>query len=296
MAVAMKDLGKSAAPASLLGGEQSGHIADVGFDLYIRLVGEAVAEFRGRDVEPEPEVRIEVLVEAHPADRLCRIGAAAARDVQTGSPVRAEADVKALEAELADRYGDPAGRSGEPDGRRPVPAAGQVGRLLTEIVSQGTSSASVRPSCRNPRLRLQRLYPRRRLQRVSRTRAGAAPMSSTIGGDQVRDSKLLDWCARIITDIFSGPDVGFAGGPARDGRHRWILGSPTGRDASAWGGCRGLRVGRRVYARRTRSGWPMSARTGSPSNRSTQAVAGSPARWRRGQTVSTEAVECHDPW
>lgn len=48
-----------------MGGEQSGHIADVGFDLYIRLVGEAVADFRGEGGEPEPEVRIELPVDAH---------------------------------------------------------------------------------------------------------------------------------------------------------------------------------------------------------------------------------------
>jgi transcription-repair coupling factor (superfamily II helicase) len=42
MRVAMKDLEIRGA-GNLLGGEQSGHIADVGFDLYIRLVGEAVA-------------------------------------------------------------------------------------------------------------------------------------------------------------------------------------------------------------------------------------------------------------
>src|SRR5262249_41227655 len=46
MAVAMKDLEIRGA-GNLLGGEQSGHIAGVGFDLYVRLVGEAVAEFRG---------------------------------------------------------------------------------------------------------------------------------------------------------------------------------------------------------------------------------------------------------
>ena len=46
MAIAMKDLEIRGA-GNLLGGEQSGHIADVGFDLYIRLVGDAVAEFRG---------------------------------------------------------------------------------------------------------------------------------------------------------------------------------------------------------------------------------------------------------
>ncbi|MCW2840056.1 MAG: transcription-repair coupling factor [Aeromicrobium sp.] len=63
MAVAMKDLEIRGA-GNLLGGEQSGHIADVGFDLYVRLVGEAVAEFRG-DAEPEREVKIELPIEAH---------------------------------------------------------------------------------------------------------------------------------------------------------------------------------------------------------------------------------------
>ena len=48
MHVAMKDLEIRGA-GNLLGGEQSGHIAGVGFDLYVRLVGEAVASFRGDD-------------------------------------------------------------------------------------------------------------------------------------------------------------------------------------------------------------------------------------------------------
>ena len=40
---------RSAGPAISSGGEQSGHIADVGFDLYVRLVGEALAEYRGEE-------------------------------------------------------------------------------------------------------------------------------------------------------------------------------------------------------------------------------------------------------
>ena len=44
--LAMKDLEIRGA-GNLLGGEQSGHIAGVGFDLYLRLVGEAVANYRG---------------------------------------------------------------------------------------------------------------------------------------------------------------------------------------------------------------------------------------------------------
>ena len=47
MYVALKDLEIRGA-GNLLGGEQSGHIAGVGFDLYIRMIGEAVSELQGR--------------------------------------------------------------------------------------------------------------------------------------------------------------------------------------------------------------------------------------------------------
>ena len=71
MAVAMKDLEIRGA-GNILGGEQSGHIAGVGFDLYIRLVGEAVEAFRsaagaapsGAAAEPAP-ARVELPVDAH---------------------------------------------------------------------------------------------------------------------------------------------------------------------------------------------------------------------------------------
>ena len=56
MAIAMKDLEIRGA-GNLLGGEQSGHIADVGFDLYVRLVGEAVHEFRGDGAPPRSSAR-----------------------------------------------------------------------------------------------------------------------------------------------------------------------------------------------------------------------------------------------
>ena len=49
----MKDLEIRGA-GNLLGGEQSGHIEGVGFDLYVRLVGEAVAEFRQNNDPIEP--------------------------------------------------------------------------------------------------------------------------------------------------------------------------------------------------------------------------------------------------
>ena len=70
MYVAMKDLEIRGA-GNLLGGEQSGHIAGVGFDLYVRMVGEAVADYRAvagaaaMEEEPPLEVKIELPVDAH---------------------------------------------------------------------------------------------------------------------------------------------------------------------------------------------------------------------------------------
>ncbi|HEX6196375.1 MAG TPA: transcription-repair coupling factor, partial [Jiangellaceae bacterium] len=63
MQVAMKDLEIRGA-GNLLGGEQSGHIANVGFDLYVRLVGEAVAEYKG-DAGPGSvaDVRVDLPVD-----------------------------------------------------------------------------------------------------------------------------------------------------------------------------------------------------------------------------------------
>ncbi len=71
MAVAMKDLEIRGA-GNVLGAEQSGHVAGVGFDLYVRLVGEAVEAYRaaadGKTVlapEEPKDLRIDLPVDAH---------------------------------------------------------------------------------------------------------------------------------------------------------------------------------------------------------------------------------------
>ena len=75
MAIAMKDLEIRGA-GNLLGGEQSGHIADVGFDLYVRLVGEAVTSSVATPSPSSPTMRIELPIDAHlphdyvPSERL----------------------------------------------------------------------------------------------------------------------------------------------------------------------------------------------------------------------------------
>ena len=109
MAIAMKDLEIRGA-GNLLGGEQSGHIADVGFDLYVRLVGEAVQRVRRGDAEGSRElneVRIELPVDAHlphdyiPSERL-RL-----EMYKRLAEVRSDEDVDLLNEEMLDRYGEP---------------------------------------------------------------------------------------------------------------------------------------------------------------------------------------------
>ena len=105
MYVALKDLEIRGA-GNLLGGEQSGHIAGVGFDLYIRMIGEAVRELKD-DAPPErPEVRVELPVNAHiphdyvPGERL-RLAA-----YTSIAAIDSEEDVVAVRDELLDRYGE----------------------------------------------------------------------------------------------------------------------------------------------------------------------------------------------
>ena len=201
IAIAMKDLEIRGA-GNLLGGQQSGHIADVGFDLYIQLVGEAVAEFRGQEVELEPEVRIELPVDAHlPADYV-ESERLRLEMYKRLAEVRAEADVKAVEAELHDRYGAP-----PPEVLNLIEVARF--RLLArsaglhEIVGQGRFLRFAPAHLPESRvLRLQRLYPGSVIKDVAGTVLVPRPVNG-IGGQQVKDTDLLQWGTGVIRQVFA---------------------------------------------------------------------------------------------
>src|ERR671923_49250 len=103
--IAMRDLEIRGA-GNLLGDEQSGHVAALGFELYMQMLEEAVAAMDGGAGEEAPEpVRLDVNVDAYvPADYIpyeqAKIDAhrriAAAREV---------ADLAVLRDELEDRFG-----------------------------------------------------------------------------------------------------------------------------------------------------------------------------------------------
>jgi transcription-repair coupling factor (superfamily II helicase) len=64
MQIALRDLEIRGA-GNLLGGEQHGHIATVGFDLYVKMLGEAVQEAKGETVVEKAEVKIDLPIDAH---------------------------------------------------------------------------------------------------------------------------------------------------------------------------------------------------------------------------------------
>jgi transcription-repair coupling factor (superfamily II helicase) len=108
MRVALKDLEIRGA-GNLLGGEQSGHIADVGFDLYMRMVGEAVNDYKSGIIEGEEinhDCKIELPINAHlsseyiPGERLRLDLYRRLADVKTDS------DVQSIREELVDRFGE----------------------------------------------------------------------------------------------------------------------------------------------------------------------------------------------
>ena len=200
MQIALKDLEIRGA-GNLLGGEQSGHIADVGFDLYVRLVGEALAEAKGETEAVQAEVKVELPVTAHiPHDYIPheRLRLEAYKRLADAASDEAVAEVA---GELTDRYGSP-----------PI----EVERLLavarfrvrarqaglTEVVAQGQHirfGPVALPE--SGQMRLTRLYPGTMVKAAVRTILVPRPMTALMGGQPVRDNELLDWATSLIDAV-----------------------------------------------------------------------------------------------
>lgn len=202
MAIAMKDLEIRGA-GNLLGGEQSGHIADVGFDLYVRLVGEAVAEFKGDDTEPEPEVRIELTVDAHLPETYVESERLRLEMYKRLAEVRTVEDLAEVRAELVDRYGEP---PAPVDTLLDVAAFRIRARDLEvhEVVTAGTNIRFGPADLAESRvMRLKRLYP----GSVVKSQAGfilvPRPKTPGIGGKPLTDHDLLQWCTGVLDAIFA---------------------------------------------------------------------------------------------
>jgi transcription-repair coupling factor (superfamily II helicase) len=206
MYVAMKDLEIRGA-GNLLGGEQSGHIAGVGFDLYVRMVGEAVADYRsalesgGEPEETLLEVKVELPVDAHvphdyaPGERL-RLQA-----YRAIAAANSEEDIKAVREELTDRYGklpEPVENLLLVAGLRLLARKVGVGDITLQGNNVRFSPVELRES---QELRLTRLYPRTVVKAVAKQILVPRPTTARIGGKPVVGRELLTWTAEFLTTI-----------------------------------------------------------------------------------------------
>ncbi|WP_403020679.1 transcription-repair coupling factor [Salinibacterium sp. GXW1014] len=198
MQVALKDLEIRGA-GNLLGGEQSGHIAGVGFDLYLRMIGEAVSAFRGEDVEGPTELRLELPVDARIPEEYVeseRLRLEAYQKLSTASSPQAATDaIDAVAEELADRYGELP---------PPVLQLVAVSRLRRRAQKAGLSEVVVMgPNLRiaplelpdSLQVRLQRMYPGGRY--FTQNSAVVIPLPKA-GGEALSDDGLIEWVGQLF--------------------------------------------------------------------------------------------------
>ncbi|MFC7431056.1 MULTISPECIES: transcription-repair coupling factor [unclassified Agrococcus] len=224
MQVAMKDLEIRGA-GNLLGGEQSGHIAGVGFDLYLRMVGEAVSAFRGDAEEAPRELRLELPVDAVipesylDAERL-RLEAYQKLAAAASSP--SDTAIDTVADELQDRYGPP------PQQVITLLAMARLRRQamrsrLSEVITVGPN-LRVGPADlpESLQLRLRRMHPAAKLNRSSSTLLVPVPTAGggRLAGTQAQplpDAELIEWVSQLLAAIFPPPKPAEPGALDADG-------------------------------------------------------------------------------
>ncbi|KPG79417.1 transcription-repair coupling factor [Frigoribacterium sp. RIT-PI-h] len=205
MQVALKDLEIRGA-GNLLGGEQSGHIAGVGFDLYLRMIGEAVSSFRGDVAEGQTELRLELPVDAHVPEEYVeseRLRLEAYQKLSTASsPTSTDDQIDSVLDELTDRYGEPPA---------PVLALIEVSRLrraaqkagLSEVVVMGSNLRVAGIDLPDSmQVRLQRMYPGARW--FAQANAVSVPLPRA-HGQAPSDDELIVWVEQLLSAIYSAP-------------------------------------------------------------------------------------------
>ncbi|WP_405141815.1 transcription-repair coupling factor [Sphaerisporangium sp. NBC_01403] len=209
MYVAMKDLEIRGA-GNILGAEQSGHIAGVGFDLYVRMMAEAVQEQKAKlageeVVEERADVKVELPVNAHiPHDYVTseRLRLEAYKRL---AAVGSGADIVAVREELVDRYGRP---PQEVDNLLEVARFRVHARKagLSDVAFQGQHIRFARVSLReSQQVRLDRLYPKAIYKVAAETLLVPVPKTKPIGGQPLRDLDLLKWCTDLVEALFLEP-------------------------------------------------------------------------------------------
>ena len=204
MQVALKDLEIRGA-GNMLGGEQSGHIAEVGFDLYMRMVGEAVEDFKTGYVEVNPRVKdckVELPITAHlpveyvPSERL-RLDL-----YRRMADCADEAGLNSIVDELLDRFGE------LPEPARSLIDVARVRTLaksksLTEVVWQG-KHLKIAPITllESAELRITRIYPGTLVKQATKSLLVARIAAPNwLENGSVGDTSVLAWTMEVLRNL-----------------------------------------------------------------------------------------------
>lgn len=103
--IAMRDLEIRGA-GSLLGEIQHGHMEQVGYDTYCKLLDEVVKEMQGIKVEEEPDVQIDINISSYIPDEYIEAGSQKIEIYQNIALCRSEEDIQNVTDEILDRYGN----------------------------------------------------------------------------------------------------------------------------------------------------------------------------------------------
>ena len=193
--IAMRDLEIRGA-GNLLGGEQHGHISEVGFDLYVKLMASAVDEVKGLPWSEESEVRIDLPISAFipkdfVADENLRLEA-----YRRIAAIRDEEELVEVRSELADRYGQPF--------PEPVESLFEVATLRFVLMQAGiTEATTVAKNLRirpieledSRQVRLRRLIPEAQWKPATRT--------LLIPERCMPKDKVLSWVKDIVEQLTS---------------------------------------------------------------------------------------------
>jgi len=211
MRVALKDLEIRGA-GNLLGGEQSGHIADVGFDLYMRMVGEAVNDYKTGILQTQEKVsecKVEIPINAHlsteyvPGERLRLDLYRRLADVKNND------DVESIRAELLDRFGELPEEAVALLGVASLRALAKAAKL-TEVVVQGKFLRLAPLTLpESKQLRLSRLYPGSLYKSATRTVLVALKPANTWNPSEntpvIVDTSLLAWVVEAVNQLSESP-------------------------------------------------------------------------------------------
>ena len=104
--IAMRDLQIRGA-GSLLGQSQHGHMEAVGYDLYVKILNNAIAMAKGEELQPDKsECLIDITVDAYIPERYIAEAAGRIEAYKRIAAIETEEDAQDVLDELIDRYGD----------------------------------------------------------------------------------------------------------------------------------------------------------------------------------------------